>query len=506
DDEDDQSAPLLGVGTGGRNREGPARLAKAAKYLGSEVTVGGGGKAGDRVTSILRVLYGRFPQRDIARTAWLSLMLFSIIGGFWLLDSMKDTVFERVVGLELQPTAKLLSVLMTLLLVIQYNRLIDTCNKPTLFYILGTVYVLIFVSIALVLRNARLGMENHEPSPFRLVGWVSYIAIETYGSLAVALFWAFTNATVNLEGAKATYGLIIAGAQIGAILGSTMATLVATSPNLHVWHLYLAGGVSPAVVALLVWGYVTMFPDHLPGESMHREAGAMDSALHGLKLVLKYEYVGLLFGISCLYEVVLTILDYQMKAREQGGGRGCFRETSAEEADEEMTILMGHFGQATNSLSLMMSLFGTSLAVRYLGLRRVLRIFPSLLLLAVVTSFFKPNLAVLFVAVSGLTYALNEPCKEMLYIPTSNAIKFKAKGWIDVFGSRCAKGVGSFITLSSHGNKDALATYGGLASFMISLMLLGVSFVMGKHFDTLMESGEIVGAEEDESPLPVIQK
>ena len=41
----------------------------------------------------------------------------------------------------------------------------------------------------------------------------------------------------------------------------------------------------------------------------------MDSALNGLKLVLRHQYVGLLFGISCLYEVVLTILDYQMKVR-----------------------------------------------------------------------------------------------------------------------------------------------------------------------------------------------
>lgn len=67
----------------------------------------------------------------------------------------------------------------------------------------------------------------------------------------------------------------------------------------------------------------------------------------------------------------------------------------------------------------------------------------------------------------GLTYALNEPCKEMLYLPTSDAIKFKAKGWIDVFGSRCAKGVGSFVTLSSGGDRRRLATYGGVASFLI---------------------------------------
>lgn len=41
----------------------------------------------------------------------------------------------------------------------------------------------------------------------------------------------------------------------------------------------------------------------------------VDSALNGLKLVLRHQYVALLFGISCLYEVVLTILDYQMKVQ-----------------------------------------------------------------------------------------------------------------------------------------------------------------------------------------------
>lgn len=65
------------------------------------------------------------------RSRQLSMTLFSIIGGFWLLDSLKDTVLEGTVGLEYQPRAKLLSVAVTLLLVIQYNRLVDSCSKPT---------------------------------------------------------------------------------------------------------------------------------------------------------------------------------------------------------------------------------------------------------------------------------------------------------------------------------------------------------------------------------------
>ncbi|CAB1114844.1 AAA [Ectocarpus sp. CCAP 1310/34] len=494
DQDSEQSKPLLGDDY---DRDGASSAAlpagakkKVAEYLSA---------AEESVSVVHRVLhglYGHLPREDVPRIVWLSLTLFAIIGGFWLLDSLKDTVLEGTVGLEYQPRAKLVSVAVTLLLVIQYNRLVDSCSKPTLFYILGACYTLLFLLVSLVLRTAPLGLANWGTRPARVIGWVSFVAIESYGSLAVALFWAFTNATVDLEAAKASYGLVIAGAQIGAIIGSTAATLPMHNESLHVWHLYAAGGLCPALMALLVRGYVFFFGNNLPRERLTNIQGTVDSALNGLKLVLRHQYVALLFGISCLYEVVLTILDYQMKVL----GVEMFRETAGDEADERMASLMGHFGQTTNSLSLLMSLFGTSLCVRLLGLRKTLRIFPTLLVVAVVTSFFAPSLSFLFVAVAilkGLTYALNEPCKEMLYLPTSDAIKFKAKGWIDVFGSRCAKGVGSFVTLSSRGDRRRLATYGGVASFLISLILLGVSYVMGGHFDALIKSGEIVGAGED---------
>eukprot|EP01035_Chromulina_nebulosa_P017245 gene17245-22773_t len=42
----------------------------------------------------------------------------------------------------------------------------------------------------------------------------------------------------------------------------------------------------------------------------------------------------------------------------------------------------------------------------------------------------------------GLIIAIAQLVKELLYNPTSNAIKFKAKAWIDVFGSRLAKAAG----------------------------------------------------------------
>lgn len=42
----------------------------------------------------------------------------------------------------------------------------------------------------------------------------------------------------------------------------------------------------------------------------------------------------------------------------------------------------------------------------------------------------------------ALSYSLNNPCKEMLYNPTSTDVKFKAKSWIDIFGQRGASDTG----------------------------------------------------------------
>ena len=75
-------------------------------------------------------------------------------------------------------------------------------SKPTLFYVFGFTYACVFVVLGGLLSHKTIGMENTAPDPTRLIGWASYFAIESYGSLMVALFWAFTNATRGVPGAR----------------------------------------------------------------------------------------------------------------------------------------------------------------------------------------------------------------------------------------------------------------------------------------------------------------
>jgi len=48
--------------------------------------------------------------------------------------------------------------------------------------------------------------------------------------------------------------------------------------------------------------------------------------------------------------------------------------------------------------------------------------------------------------IKGMSYALLNPTKEILYQMTGSNVKFKCKSWIDTFGQRGSKAGGSLIT------------------------------------------------------------
>ena len=173
-------------------------------------------------------LYGKMTFEEKLRLIWLAGTLFFIIGGYWLLRSLKDPVIATICGVEYIPKAKMLSVLVVLVLVFVYNKLIDMFPKHQLFYIVGGFYAGLFTLIACLLAapaTAQTSIYNTNASPYRLIGWISYCSIESFGSIGVSLFWAFTNSTYNLEGAKKAYGLMVACAQLGSIAGPTLVSV-----------------------------------------------------------------------------------------------------------------------------------------------------------------------------------------------------------------------------------------------------------------------------------------
>ena len=117
-------------------------------------------------------LYGdALPPSEMMRTLCLAMTLFFMIGGYWLLRSLKDPVLTALCGVAAIPKAKMLSVFVVLGVVSIYNRMLDTdIPKHRLFYIFGTFYFGLFTLIALLLSDPVLGLPNQTPNINRVLG------------------------------------------------------------------------------------------------------------------------------------------------------------------------------------------------------------------------------------------------------------------------------------------------------------------------------------------------
>lgn len=437
---------------------------------------------------------------EMLKVMWLSTTLFFVVGGYWLLRSLKDPIISTIDGVESIPLAKIASLFVVFGLVVMYNKLLDIYPKHHLFYMMGCAYGLIFGIISLLLMHPTIGLANTEADPSRLLGWVSYVTIESFGSMVVQCYWALVNASVDVNFAKKNFGIIVAGAQIGSILGPTLATQV---EYIGIATLYFVGALIMFCMVGAMYLYISKFVDlsqmgdksaRLESEK-EKKPKKEEGIMEGFYLLYEHDYVKGLFAVSSLYMIQVTVVDYMMKVLAKEKYTNMYPDDPVA-AVQAFATFMGYFGQVTNSISFLFSLFGTGMVIKRFGLTNTLVAFPVLMLTCTVFVWTMPNIWVVFVVMlimKAMSYALNNPTKEILYQATSNSIKFKCKSWIDTFGQRGSKALGSIVTGAFASSIVDLANYGSAVGLGVSVFLIWVSNYMGKEFESLSERGEKVG-------------
>lgn len=463
---------------------------------------------------------------ELIKVSWLSVTLFFIVGGYWLLRSLKDPIMSVISGVEYIPQAKMASLFVVFGLVIVYNKLLDIYPKHQLFYMMGLAYGFLFTLMGLLLMHPTIGLNNTDSSPYRLLGWISYCTIESFGSMVVQCYWALVNASVDMPFAKKNFGLIVAGAQIGSILGPTVAM---NANYVGIPALYLFGAVIMFLMVGAMYLYMQKFGTALDIEEAKKTAVASaanraannscndnscssssssattpaaapakpkgDGVMEGFYLFWDNDFVKGIFAISAVSMVQVTILDYTMKVLVKSRYDGMYPD-DPQAAVRAFATFMGFFGQMTNTISFLFSLLGTGFVIKRFGLTNTMISYPVLLLLCAVLVYIYPSLWVVFsvmMLLKGMSYALNNPCKEILYQVTNSQIKFKCKSWIDTFGQRSAKAGGSIITNAFATSLPDLVAYGSLTGVAFSVLLIWVSIFMGKEFEERTISGVKVG-------------
>jgi AAA family ATP:ADP antiporter len=447
------------------------------------------------VSRLIRAIYGDISAKEIKKYSLLSMTFFFVIGTYWLLRPLKDAIFFGTVGGKYQPLAKTFSAFVVIAIVLIYSKLVDMYEKHKLFYIIGTFYALVFLVIAMYIAHPVHGTPSTDLGAHRWLGWLTYFSIESFGSVVVALFWSFVASITDSASAKRGYPIIIAGAQVGGIVGPWLVTY-AESLGLTLLALVAVGAICAIMLMVMYFMLVTPASELHSGSKADSSSKKKTGFLEGLRLILTRPYILGIFAIVTLYEVVSTIVDYQMKMAAKA-----LPEYASTEA---FARFLGQFGMATNGIALAMALLGTSYLMRRFGLVFCLLAFPTSLAIAIGVMFYSfkfaqltphTELTIIFTVMiisKGLSYALNNPAKDMMYIPTSKDAKFKSKGWIDMFGSRFAKALGSQVTGFFKNDLAMLMVYGSLASLGLIGIWLGSALFVGRKFTKLTESGDIV--------------
>jgi AAA family ATP:ADP antiporter len=428
------------------------------------------------VSMIMRTLWGDISREEFKKFGLLSSVFFFIIGAYWMLRLMKNALFTHIIGSSGLPYAKIISIVSLLLIVLFYNKLVDWLEKTKLVYLLATFYGLLFLSFAYFLTHPTIGMPNSVADKSRIFGWVIYIAIESFGSLVIAAFWSFVASVMDTASAKKGYPVIVSGAQLGSITGSVLVMLLST--RLGMPALMCIATVSVLIVPFMIRIFAHHYESIPSPQAVEKKQAT--GVLEGLKLIASRPYLMGVLVVSTVYEIISTVFDILQTT----SAKATFGST------EKVAEFLGMYGLATNTLSFLFALIGTSYFIRRLGLTACLVTYPLMVACLVGAVWIHPVLWTFFAAqviMKGMSYALNNPCKEIMYIPTSKDVKFKAKSWIDVQGSRSAKALGAGIVALS-----PLIAFSSVISLGIIGLWIPVALFVGRTNSTLVRDGNII--------------
>lgn len=435
-----------------------------------------------------------------------------VIGAYTIVKELKDTVFVGIVGNEYLPKAKFLVIFFLIPAALLYATLVDNIRRYQLLSFYCFLYGAILLFFTYLLGSPEHGLANVQTSPWRLFGWAFYFVLEGFSPFVVGVFWAFANSVSDPREAKASYATMVAGSKIGGMIAALFAWYLMTNLG-HVGyfnfsdtvaHQLLLGG--SAILLLCVPVVIYYLMSVVPGRYLHgyevvykeekknSKSGASHTGMFsGLQIMLESPYILGIFSLVFFYELLNVVLNYQriclLKAAASTSGAFSIAEFTGSMFLQ--TFWMHFYG-------LLLSFFGVRILLKKYGEKYCLLMIPALVgLLLIYFMIVQTPEAMLhvFVGLRSINYSFSKQLCESLYIPTMKDIKFKAKSWIDSFGTKISKSSGSIfvdiVKTAMPGTAAFYYVYGAFFSILIGAWFV-TAYLLGRRYEKAVESNEII--------------
>ncbi|MCP4292585.1 MAG: MFS transporter [bacterium] len=373
-------------------------------------------------------------DRELPPALWSALLFFLILCGYYIVRPLREEM-GLAGGVKNLPWLYLANLGVMLALAPVFGAVATRWARKTF---IPAVYLFFMTNMMMFFMAMRLIPEGEQ----LLLGRIFYVWVSVYNMWAVSLFWAFMADGFGLNSGKRLFGLIAVGGSLGAVFGSSIASLFIEwvgRPNL-----ILVSSFFLLAAALVIIRLGRLMPETIKNRTVKNSARG--HFWTGMTEFFRSPYLMAIGGYLFLFSLSSTFLYFEQAEIVDAA-------FSSREAKARVFANMDFW---VNSLTFLIQIFFTGRLISRLGVGGVLVILPILTIIGFTIMGFAPTLAVLVVfqvARRATNYALSRPARETLFTIVSRDQKYKAKSFIDTFVYRGGDMLGAtaFSALSSLG-------------------------------------------------------
>jgi AAA family ATP:ADP antiporter len=309
--------------------------------------------------------------------------------------------------------------------------------------------------------------------------WVAasfFVWTSTFNLLTISVFWSLMADIYSRAQAKRLFGCIAAGGTVGTICAPAFTVLFVNSVGTNTLLLISAAGF--AITAVLV-RMVEAEKRRLLALGQEAQGTTLDHKLggnpfDGFTLLFKSPYLLMIALFILLMTTISTVIYFQLQ--------DLITHDFATRAAR--TRAFATIDLATNSIAVVIQLFGTGRFIQRFGVTAGLLLNPIIMVIAFLAVAFSPVLMVLGtiqVVRRFSEYAIAKPSRDMLFTVVDQQAKYKAKNVIDTVVYR-------FGDLTSAWLSAAVLPFGvaglAVAGLVVSAIWFPIAYVLGKRYES----------------------
>ena len=309
--------------------------------------------------------------------------------------------------------------------------------------------------------------------------WVAasfFVWTSTFNLLTISVFWSLMADIYSRAQAKRLFGFIAAGGTVGTICAPAFTVLFVNSVGTNTLLLISAAGF--AITAALV-RMVEAEKRRLLALGQEAQGTTLDHKLggnpfDGFSLLFKSSYLLMIALFILLMTTISTVIYFQLQ--------DLITHEFATRAAR--TRAFATIDLATNSIAVVIQLFGTGRFIQRFGVTAGLLLNPIIMVIAFLAVAFSPVLMVLGtiqVVRRFSEYAIAKPSRDMLFTVVDQQAKYKAKNVIDTVVYR-------FGDLTSAWLSAAVLPFGvaglAVAGLVVSAIWFPIAYVLGRRYES----------------------